>query len=87
LALVRSLILEDLIMMSDEDLEKLSYWLDDVLSGAMTKYQVPPLSLAAIVVARLAHLNMAADSVGDFKKLMIDIATKDLPEPKAKRMH
>lgn len=84
---VRSLILEDLIMMSDEDLEKLSYWLDDVLSGAMTKYQVPPLSLAAIVVARLAHLNMAADSVGDFKKLMIDIATKDLPEPKAKRMH
>ena len=74
-------------MMSDEDLEKLSYWLDDVLSQAMAKYQVPPLSLAAIVVARLAHLNIAADCVGDFKKLMIDIATRDLPEPKTGRVH
>ena len=68
-------------MMSDEDLEKLSYWLDDVLSGAMTKYQVPPLSLAAIVVARLAHLNMAADSVGDFKKfLKIKISSQEVVE-------
>jgi voltage-gated potassium channel Kch len=74
-------------MMSDDDLEKLSYQLDDLLGSLMVKYQVPPLSLAAIVVARLAHLNIAADCVGDFKKLMIDIATRDLPEPKTGRVH
>ena len=76
-------------MMSDDDLEKISYELDDILKNLLIIYEVSPLSLAAIVVARLAHLNIAADCIEDFKKLMLDIATKDLPNPKriTKQVH
>ena len=73
--------------MSDDDLEKFSHEVDNILTDLLLKYKQSPLIMAAIIVARLAHLNVAADSTEDFKMLMVDIATKDLPKPKSPKVH
>jgi hypothetical protein len=48
----------------------MSQEIDDILSAISVKYAVPPLSLSAIVLARLIRLAEQVEADDDFKKIM-----------------
>ena len=57
-------------MLTDQELTEISYEIDDILSVLSTKYQISPLSLSAITLARLLRLVQEVDSDGEFKAIM-----------------
>ena len=67
-------------MLSDKELTEVSYEVDNILSALIEKYEIPPLSFSAIVLARLMRLVQEVDSDSDFKKIMssaIGMETKE----------
>lgn len=56
--------------MEDHQLIQMSREIDDILSAISVKYAVPPLSLSAIVLARLIRLAEQVEADDDFKKIM-----------------
>ena len=56
--------------MEDHQLIQMSQEIDDILSAISVKYAVPPLSLSAIVLARLIRLAEQVEADDDFKKIM-----------------
>lgn len=64
--------------MTDKELERFSYEVDDVLIDLTTKYETNALTLSAVVLARLALLNQHAGSTKDFVALMTDIVAPKL---------
>ena len=61
-------------MISDENLIEISRGVDSYLSTLLVKYEVTPLSLAAILMARAMVLNKEAGSTEDFLKLLSSIS-------------
>ena len=59
-------------MITDDQLVELSKNLDNTLANLSLQYQISPLSLAAVVLARLIHL---ADHSGDIYALMAQISS------------
>jgi len=57
-------------MISDEDLVKLSYEVDDTLTDLGNKYGINVLSMTSIVLARLALMNMYVGNREDFNRLI-----------------
>lgn len=57
-------------MISDEDLVRLSYEVDDVLTELGNKYGINVLSMTSIVLARLALMNMYVGNREDFNRLI-----------------
>jgi hypothetical protein len=57
-------------MISDENLEKLSHEIDDVLGDLGVRYGINMLSLTSVVLARLALMNMFIGNKEDFNRLI-----------------
>jgi hypothetical protein len=60
--------------MNDEQLIEISRGVDSYMTILLTKYEVTPLSLAAILLARAMVLNKEAGSTEDFLKLLSSIS-------------
>ena len=60
-------------MPSDDVLLKLSSEVDDVIADFVNRYEIDPLSLTAVVLARLVLANEFTGSGEDFRKLMANI--------------
>ncbi|CAB4170507.1 hypothetical protein UFOVP909_71 [uncultured Caudovirales phage] len=73
-------------MLNDEKLIEISRGVDSYLSTLLVKYEVTPLSLAAVLLARAMVLNKEAGSTEDFLKLLSSIS-RDPPMQKNEKVH
>ena len=73
-------------MLNDEKLIEISRGVDSYLSTLLVKYEVTPLSLAAVLLARAMVLNKEAGSTEDFLKLLSSIS-RDPPMKKNEKVH
>jgi hypothetical protein len=73
--------------MNDEQLIEISRGVDSYLSTLLVKYEVTPLSLAAILVARSMVLNNEAGSTEDFLKLLASISQNPPMERNETKVH
>jgi hypothetical protein len=71
--------------MNDNKLIEISRGVDTYLSTLMIKYEITPLSLAAVLLARTMVLNKEAGSTEDFVKLLHGIA--DNPPQRNEKVH
>jgi hypothetical protein len=69
--------------MLNENLIEISRGVDSYLSTLLLKYDITPLTLTAIVIARAMVLNKEAGSAEDFIKLIASIS-QDPPESNEK---
>ena len=60
-------------MLNDENLIEISRGVDNYLYKLMEDYEVTPLSLAAVLLARTMVLNKDAGSSDDFVKLLVSV--------------
>jgi hypothetical protein len=60
-------------MLNDEKLIEISHGVDNYLYKLMEDYEVTPLSLAAVLLARAMVLNKDAGSSDDFVKLLVSV--------------
>ena len=60
-------------MPSDDVLLKLSSEVDDIIADFVNRYQIDPLSVTAVILARLVLANEFTGSGEDFRKLMANI--------------
>jgi hypothetical protein len=60
--------------MNDEQLIEISRNVDSYISQLSVKYDISPLSLTAVLIARCMILNNEAGSTGDFLKLLNSVA-------------
>ena len=67
-------------MISDEDLGKLSYEIDDIVHKLCIEYKVSPLMLSSVILARLSHINAASQSMVDYQKLLLSVSEMDFTE-------
>ncbi len=68
-------------MPSDDVLLKLSFEIDDIIADLVDRYQMSPLSLTAVILARLVLANDYTGSGDDFRKLLADIPNARLKNP------
>ena len=59
--------------MNDAQLIEISRGVDNYLSTLLMKYEITPLSLAAVLLARTMVLNKDAGSTDDFMKLLVSV--------------
>ena len=59
--------------MNDENLIEISRGVDNFLYKLLEDYEVTPLSLAAVLLARAMVLNKDAGSSDDFVKLLVSV--------------
>ena len=59
--------------MNDENLIEISRGVDTYLYKLLEDYEVTPLSLAAVLLARAMVLNKDAGSSDDFVKLLVNV--------------
>ena len=67
-------------MISDENLGKLSYEIDDIVHKLCIEYKVSPLMLSSVILARLSHINAASQSMVDYQKLLLSVSEMDFTE-------
>jgi hypothetical protein len=72
--------------MNDSQLIEISRGVDSYISTLMLKYDISPLSLAAVLLARTMLLNKEAGSMDDFLKLLSSV-TMDPPIERSKKVH
>jgi len=72
--------------MNDTQLIEISSSVDSYLSTLLVKYEITPLSLAAVLLARTMVLNKEAGSTEDFLKLLSSIS-QDPPMQKNEKVH
>ena len=73
-------------MISDENLIEISQGVDSYITTLLSKYEITPLSLAAVLLARAMVLNKEAGSTEDFLKLLSSIS-QDPPMQKNEKVH
>lgn len=62
--------------MTDNELMVITREMDDILAAFSIKHQIPPLSLAAIINARLIWACRETGTEDDYHKLLSTIQTK-----------
>ena len=72
--------------MLNENLIEISRGVDSYLSTLLVKYDITPLTLTAIVIARCMVLNKEAGSTEDFLKLLATIS-QDPPMERDEKVH
>jgi len=60
--------------MNDAQLIEISQGVDSYITTLLSKYEITPLSLAAVLLARTMVLNKEAGSTEDFLKLLSSIS-------------
>ena len=73
-------------MLNDEKLIEISRGVDTYMTTLLSRYEITPLSLAAILMARAMVLNKEAGSTEDFLKLLSSIS-RDPPMQKNEKVH
>ena len=68
-------------MPSDDVLLKLSSEVDDVIADFVNRYQIDPLSVTAVILARLVLANDFIGSGDDFRKLLVNVPDTRLKNP------
>jgi hypothetical protein len=71
--------------MNDDQLIEISRSVDSYITTLLNKYEITPLSLAAVLLARTMVLNNEAGSIDDFVKLLHGIA--DNPPKRNEKVH
>jgi len=64
-------------MLSDDNLKKLAYEVDDIIQSLLEKYQVNPLSLTAVILARIVMTNDFIGSGEDFRELLANVPSPE----------
>jgi len=72
--------------MNNEQLIEISQGVDSYITTLLTKYEITPLSLAAVLLARTMVLNNEAGSTEDFVKLLHSVADNP-PQKTHERVH
>ena len=65
--------------MQDDRLSKIAFEVDDIIAGLVIKYEIDPLSLTSIMLARLVLTNDFTGSGDDFRKIIANIPEPRLP--------
>ena len=73
-------------MVTDEELIKMSYEIDDFLMNQIVKNNVEPINLSGIIIARLIRMNENVNSDEQFYKLVESIASKKHLEPETRTL-
>ena len=60
-------------MPSEDVLLKLSSEVDDIIADLVKRYEIDPLSVTAVILARLVLANDYAGSGDDFRKLLANV--------------
>jgi len=68
-------------MPNDDELAKLSFEVDDIIADLLKRYQIDPLSMTAVILARLVLTNDYTGSGDDFRKLLLNIPDMRLKNP------
>jgi hypothetical protein len=68
-------------MPSDDVLLKLSSEIDDIIADLVNRYQMNPLNLTAVILARLVLANDFTGSGDDFRKLLGNVPDTRLKNP------
>jgi len=68
-------------MPNDDELAKLSFEVDDIIADLLKRYQIDPLSMTAVILARLVLTNDYTGSGDDFRKLLLNIPDTRLKNP------
>jgi len=63
----------------DDRLSKLAFEVDDIIAGLVIKYEIDPLTLTSIMLARLVLTNDFTGSGDDFRKIIANIPEPRLP--------
>jgi hypothetical protein len=72
--------------MNDTQLIEISQGVDSYITTLLSRYEITPLSLAAVLLARAMVLNKEAGSTEDFLKLLSSIS-QDPPMQKNEKVH
>ena len=65
--------------MRNDKLSKLAFEVDDIIAGLAVKYEIDPLTLTSIMLARLVLTNDFTGSGDDFRKIIANIPEPRLP--------
>ena len=65
--------------MQDDRLAKIAFEVDDIIAALVIKYEIDPLSLTSIMLARLVLTNDFTGSGDDFRKIIANIPEPRLP--------
>jgi hypothetical protein len=71
--------------MNDAQLIEISRSVDSYITTLLNKYEITPLSLAAVLLARTMILNKEAGSSEDFAKLLISVVQN--PPERNEKVH
>jgi hypothetical protein len=74
-------------MMTNEQLIEVSRNVDSYLAQIAVKYEIAPLSLAAIIIARTMLFNEEAGSTEDFLKLLNSVVKNPPTHPIESQVH
>lgn len=64
--------------MQEDKLSKIAFEIDDIIAELSIKYQVDPLTLTSIMLARIVLANDYIGSGEDFRKLLANVPDKRL---------
>ena len=65
--------------MQNDKLSNLAFEVDDIIAGLVIKYEIDPLTLTSIMLARLVLTNDFTGSGDDFRKIIANIPEPRLP--------
>jgi hypothetical protein len=68
-------------MPNDDDLAKLSFEIDDIIADLVKRYEIDPLSVTAVILARLVLANDYTGSGDDFRKLLANVPDTRVKNP------
>jgi hypothetical protein len=68
-------------MPSDDVLLKLSSEVDDIIGNLVKRYKIDPLTMTAVILARLVLANDFIGSGDDFRKLLVNLPDTRLKNP------
>jgi hypothetical protein len=68
-------------MPSDDVLLKLSSEVDDIIGNLVKRYKMDPLTMTAVILARLVLANDFIGSGDDFRKLLVNLPDTRLKNP------
>ena len=68
--------------MTDDKLLEITREVDDILSMLIEKYQIGPLLVSSVLLARLMRMNVEIDDGVEFKDLMLKVIEKTKDQDK-----
>lgn len=68
--------------MTDDKLLEITREVDDILSHLIEKYEIGPLLVSSVLLARLMRMNVEIDNGVEFKDLMLKVIEKTKDQDK-----